>query len=85
MEERLHLVEYDTLPGEASRRQMLVAALLYAGPDAAIDGADACRFHGIKAITVDDDRVYVVVPDNSSARSTHFVVVRRTVTAGRVV
>jgi len=56
----------------------LVAALLFAGPDAAIDGADACRFHGIKAVAVDDDHVHVVVPWGSAARSRGFVTVRRT-------
>jgi hypothetical protein len=57
---------------------MLVAALLYAGADSAIDGADACRFHGVKAVTIDDDRVHVVAPWGSTARSRGFVVVRRT-------
>jgi hypothetical protein len=69
---------YLTHPGEPTRRQLFIAALLYAGPDAAIDGADACRFHGIKAVATDDDRVRVVVPWGNSIRSTHFVVVRRT-------
>lgn len=69
---------YLTHPGEASRRQLLIAALLLVGPDAAIDGADACRFHGIKAIAIDDRHVYVVVPWGSTARSTGYVVVRRT-------
>ena len=69
---------YLTHPGEPTRRQMLAAALAFAGPDAAIDGADACRFHGIKAVAVDDDLVHVVVPWGSAARSRGFVVVRRT-------
>jgi hypothetical protein len=69
---------YLTHLGEPSRRQMLLAALLYAGPDAAIDGADACRFHGIKAVSIDHDRVHVAVPSGSPARSRGFVVVRRT-------
>jgi hypothetical protein len=69
---------YLTHPGEPSRRQMLIAALLFAGDSAAIDGADACRFHGIKAVVVDDELVHVVVPWGSHARSRGFVVVRRT-------
>jgi hypothetical protein len=68
---------YLTQPGEPSRRQMLIAALVYAGPDAAIDSVDACRFHGIQSIG-SDARVHVVVPWRACARSTHFVVVRRT-------
>jgi hypothetical protein len=70
---------YLTYPGEPTRRQLLVAALLYAGDQAAIDAADACRFHGIKAVAVGEDRVHVVVPWGSAARSRGFVVVRRTV------
>jgi hypothetical protein len=63
---------------EPSRRQMLIGALLFAGPDAAIDAADACRFHGIKAVRIDDELVHVVVPWGSAVRSRGFVVVRRT-------
>lgn len=70
---------YLTHPGEPSRRQMLIAALLYAGPASAIDGADACRFHGIKAVAVDDERVHVVVPFGEPARTRGFAVVRRTI------
>jgi hypothetical protein len=70
---------YLTHHGEPSRRQRLIAALLYAGPQAAIDGADACRFHGFKAVTTDDAKVHVVVPFGAAARSRGFVVVRRTV------
>jgi hypothetical protein len=70
---------YLTHPGTPSRRQMLVAALLFAGPESAIDGPDACRFHGIKAVAVDPDKVHVVVPFGLPARSRGFVVVRRTI------
>jgi hypothetical protein len=57
---------------------MLIAALLYAGEDAAIDAADACWFHGMKAVAVDKERVHVVVPFGNAARSRGFVVMRRT-------
>lgn len=57
---------------------MLIAAQLYAGRNSAIDGADACRFHGVKAVAIDPDVVYVVQPWGDTARSTGFVVVRRT-------
>lgn len=63
--------------GDPSRRQRLVAALLYAGPDAAIDSDDACAFHGVRAVRPDDSRVHVAVPAGSTARSHSFVVVRR--------
>ena len=76
---------YLTHLGEPSRRQLLIAALLFAGPESAIDGADACRFHGVKAIAVDDDRVHVVVPFGAAARSRGFVVVRRTLAPYRIV
>src|SRR3954452_2355361 len=45
-----------------TRRQMLIGALLYAGPEAAIDDLDACLFHGVKAVRPDSDLVRVVVP-----------------------
>jgi hypothetical protein len=70
--------------GEPSRRQRLIAALLYAGPTAAIDAVDACHFHGIKAIRPDDERVHVVAASESSARSAHWVIVRRTSTPLKV-
>jgi hypothetical protein len=69
---------YLTHPGDPSRRQKLIAALLYAGPDAAIDDVDALHFYGVRAVNVDDNLVRVVVPEHSSARSRGFVVVRRT-------
>jgi hypothetical protein len=69
---------YLTHPGEASRRQMLVGALLFAGSSSAVDAGDACRYHGIKAVAVDDSVVHVVQPWGEPARSRGFVVVRRT-------
>lgn len=69
---------YLTHPGEPSRRQRLVAALLYAGEGAAIDADDACVFHGIRAMRADDALVRVVVPEGSAARSFAFVRIRRT-------
>ncbi|HEX3906391.1 MAG TPA: hypothetical protein VHW92_00505 [Mycobacteriales bacterium] len=69
---------YLTAPTEPSRRQMLVAALVYAGPQSAIDDVDACRFHGLRNVVIDELVVHVVVPGESAARSRGFVVVRRT-------
>jgi hypothetical protein len=69
---------YLTSAGTPSRRQMMIGALLWAGPESAIDDVDACRFHGIKDAAVDDRTVHVVVPWGSPARTRGFVVVRRT-------
>ena len=63
--------------GEPARRQRLLAALLYAGADAAIDGVDACRFHGMRSAACDDAFVHVVVPATSTVRSIWWVRVRR--------
>lgn len=68
---------YLTHAGEPSRRQRLIAALLYTGPDSAIDADDACVFHGVRAIQADDRLVHVVVPAHHRARSRGYVVVRR--------
>lgn len=65
-------------PGEPSRRQLLIAALLFVGPEGAIDASDACRFHGVKAVAVDDDVVHVVAPWGTKARSRDFLRLRRT-------
>lgn len=65
-------------PGTPSRRQRLIAALLYAGAEAAIDADDACVFHGVRAVRPHDSTVHVAVPAESTARSHSFVVVRRT-------
>src|SRR5437764_971370 len=69
---------YLTHVGNPSRRQKLIAALLYAGNDSAIDADDACAFHGITAVRPDVHIVRVVVPQESPARSRGFVRVRRT-------
>jgi hypothetical protein len=69
---------YLTHRGEPVRRALLQAALLYAGTDSAVDGPDACRYYGIRAIAVDEEKIHVVVPWGSSVRSRPGLVVRRT-------
>jgi hypothetical protein len=64
--------------GTPTRRQKMIAALLYAGHGSAIDDVDACRFHGIKAAAVDHYLIHVVVPWGSPARSHDYVRIRRT-------
>jgi hypothetical protein len=63
--------------GDPARRQLLVAAQLFAGADSAIDDVDACRYYGIMSAQPDDHVVHVVVPARSPVRSRGFVVVRR--------
>lgn len=69
---------YLASPGSPSRRQKLIAALLYAGPESAVDDVDACLFHGVQAAPVDDYFVHVVVPWGSPARNRGWLRVRRT-------
>jgi hypothetical protein len=66
--------------GEPHRRQLLSAALLWAGENSAIDAADACRYYGIRALGVAErDPVQVLTRHGDAARSFRFVKVRRTV------
>ena len=60
-----------------SRRQLLIAAWLWAGPDSAIDGADALRWHGHEGSAVGQRNVHIVLPWDAPKRSRGFVVVRR--------
>jgi hypothetical protein len=71
---------YLTNTGEPTRRQLLVGALLYTGPAAAIDGPDACWFYGVKAVPLDRDHVHVLVPRGSAARSVGYVRIRQSTT-----
>jgi len=71
--------------GEPSRRQMLIAAQLYAGPNSAIDAADACRWHGMRSVAVDPEKVGVVLPWEDGRRNAGFVLARRTIAPIRVV
>jgi hypothetical protein len=63
--------------GYPTRRQLLVAAWLWAGIDSAIDGPDACAWYGLTLERHNVQRVHVVVPATSPCRSRDFVVVRR--------
>jgi hypothetical protein len=69
---------YLTHAGELSRAQRLVAALLYAGDEAAVDAVDAFAAYGMTAVTPDLGAVHVLVPWGSAVRSRGFVRVRRT-------
>jgi len=64
--------------GEPTRRQRLVAAWLFGGEGAAIDGIDACAWHGLVPPRPFDAPVHVVAPWGAAgARTRDFVVVRR--------
>jgi hypothetical protein len=65
-----------TVSGELSRRQLLISAQLWGGDRSAIDGPDACAWHGLK-LDFAVERVHLVVPAESGARSQAFVSVRR--------
>jgi hypothetical protein len=68
-----------TSTGEPTRRQRVIAAWLWGGADAAIDGADACAWYGLGPDRRERNRVHIVIPWQATARSHGFVVVRRTV------
>jgi len=68
---------YLAAPGRPNRLQAQVAALLYAGGDAALDDVDACGLAGLAAVKPGNGLVFVVVPEGSAARSRGFVRVRR--------
>ena len=68
-----------TVSGEPTRRQRLVAAVLWAGPGAAVDGVDACDWYGVRPAGFSSGLVHVVVPFGRPARTASFVVVRRSV------
>jgi hypothetical protein len=68
-----------TVSGQPTRRQLVIAAWLWGGPNAAVDGADACVWHGVRGPLPPSHPVHVVTPFGDSARSRDFVVVRRSV------
>lgn len=60
-----------------TRRQLVEAALLYAGPDSMLSGTEACRRHGLRDVP-DDHHVHVLVPHRHRAISSNYAVVERT-------
>src|SRR3954466_3774835 len=51
-----------TVSREPTRRQRLVAAVLWGGAGAAVDGPDACDWHGLRPEWLQLGRVHIVVP-----------------------
>jgi hypothetical protein len=77
--QRLRQGVFVTHNGEPTRAQVVIAAQLWAGDDAAIDGASACHGFGLTVKQFNQRRVDVVAPFGSSARSDRQVRVRRTI------
>jgi very-short-patch-repair endonuclease len=69
---------YATFTGKLTEQQRLMAAWLYAGPDAQISGITALRMHGVRYLPPDGNQVHILVPHQQRIRSTRFVQVHRT-------
>jgi len=67
---------YLTTTGQASREQLQIASLLYAGPDSLITGSAALANYRIQ--TSPARRIDVLVPASTKRSSCNFVVIRRT-------
>lgn len=61
-----------------TRRQLVEAALLYAGPEAIVTGLAACRLHGLRASS-DETTVHLLIPHGQRAKSSEYVIVERTI------
>lgn len=60
-----------------TRRQLVEAALLYAGPGSMISGLEACRWYGLRNVP-EHHRVHVLVAHGRRAISANYVIVERT-------
>ncbi|WP_166355182.1 type IV toxin-antitoxin system AbiEi family antitoxin domain-containing protein [Phytoactinopolyspora limicola] len=67
---------YATFSGPLQARHRLRAALLYAGPDAVVSGADACRAYGLRYVPAAAIAT-VLVPNSVQRAATSFAHVRR--------
>jgi hypothetical protein len=67
-----------------TRRQLVEAALLYAGPEAMVTGLEACRLYGLKAVP-DETDVHLLVPHERQVRSSDYVTIERTIRLPRPV
>ncbi|WP_273943096.1 hypothetical protein [Kutzneria chonburiensis] len=63
--------------GAPSRRQLVRAALLRAGPLAVVTGVEGARRHGVRRLP-DELRVHVLVPGGQHVSSQSFLLVERT-------
>ncbi|WP_460406853.1 hypothetical protein [Actinophytocola sediminis] len=60
-----------------SRRQLIEAALLYAGEQAMVTGIEACRQHGLKNLP-DDTSVHLLLPADRKIISCDYAIIERT-------
>nr|WP_052478908.1 hypothetical protein [Kibdelosporangium sp. MJ126-NF4]CEL21173.1 hypothetical protein [Kibdelosporangium sp. MJ126-NF4]CTQ96261.1 hypothetical protein [Kibdelosporangium sp. MJ126-NF4] len=67
-----------------TRRQLVQAALRYAGRDAVVTGADALALHGVRPM-LPHGRVHLVVPGNRFVRSSASMLVERSLAPPRPV
>ncbi|WP_229907679.1 hypothetical protein [Amycolatopsis oliviviridis] len=65
--------------GTPTRRQLVDAALLYAGPDAVVTGAASCRRQGLRALPDHPFRVHLLVPHEHKISGSGHVIVERTI------
>ncbi|MBE1498807.1 hypothetical protein H4696_005907 [Amycolatopsis lexingtonensis] len=62
-----------------TRRELLIAALVYAGPNAMVTGLAACHEYGLRVPAgLLDDVVHVLVPDGRKLLSSEYVTIERT-------
>lgn len=64
--------------GQPTRYQLARAALIHAGRDAMITGAEAARRHGVKR-TPSDSRIHMLIPHGRKVASRDFAIVERTI------
>ena len=62
---------------EPSRRQLVEAALLYAGPGALLTGLEACRIHGLKQVPAQPG-VHLLTPADRKVHGSDYVTIERT-------
>jgi hypothetical protein len=60
-----------------TRRQLIEAALLYAGPGAVVTGLESCQRHGLRN-TPAEQRVHLLVPHARKVHSGDYVIIERT-------
>lgn len=60
-----------------TKRQLVEAALLYAGPGSIVSGIEACRWHGLRDLP-EHHMINMLVPHGRRAISSDYVVVERT-------
>jgi hypothetical protein len=61
-----------------TRRQLVEAALLYAGPEAVVTGLEGCRQYGLRAVP-EQPTVHLLVPHDRQVKSSDYVIVERTI------